>query len=942
MWALPAATAAADAPPPELRRAWKVELGFRTLSSNPAKCASFLIPCLARPPRWFWRQAHDAPVAAMAVDASGGLLATGAGGRGGVRVWDTARGFCTHAFAGHASVVSALLFHPDPHRLLLLSGGEDGAVRVWDLVGRACSAVLEKHFSAVTGLAFDGPGRTLLSAARDKVVNVWSARDWSLEVTVPVFEAVEGVLALPDGCGLPGSQPAATSPATAAKRSKKKGAIRFLTVGEKGAIRCWQADSGKCVYEQPVTGMEAPHGDAGGQGEAAVTLRGLASVAMMPGNRGLLCATQDQRLLILEVDQDGKAFMLSRQLIGFLDEIVDLRFVGAGNEYLAAATNSDQVRVYDLSELSCRQSLVGHSDTVLAIDASTSNTGYALLATASKDHSVRVWDCESGRCLAVGSGHMGAVGGVAFARRKPSFLVSGSSDRTLKVWSLDGVLDAKGSGGDHVGPLKLASRATTAAHDKDINAVAVSPNDALACSGSQDRTARVWRLPELAPGVVLRGHKRGVWCVEFSPVDQAVLTASGDKTLRIWSLADGACLRTLEGHSGSVLKAAFVSHGTQVVSAGADGLLKLWTVRSSECLGTFDHHDDRVWALAVAADGEMLASGGSDALINIWSDCTVEEAEEVARKEEEAILKDQDLSNALAAADYVHAVQLAFELRRPYKMLSVFSQLIGSGVAEAGLKAVVAPLVPDQLRVLLEYVREWNTNAKYCHTAQRVLAAVLGHHSPARLLEVHGLQEVLAGLQPYTQRHFARIDRLERSTFLLDYTLGAMAVLVPEAPPPSAADLLRARGLLRPAKAPNRRARRAASRQAAAIEQPEADGGPHGEDHSDGELAAADGLTMEAGDAPEPAENVAVEAVPLSGGVEQAGELDHDSAQRAPADDAEMPAGAQVDAAPPPRRRRRTAAAAAANGRAGLELRRSPAAKRPLPRPRVKQKPAEG
>jgi len=51
------------------------------------------------------------------------------------------------------------------------------------------------------------------------------------------------------------------------------------------------------------------------------------------------------------------------------------------------------------------------------------------------------------------------------------------------------------------------------AHDKDINTVAVSPNGAIICTGSQDRTAKLWRTSDLAPIATLKGHKRGVWQV---------------------------------------------------------------------------------------------------------------------------------------------------------------------------------------------------------------------------------------------------------------------------------------------------------------------------------------------------------------------------------------------------------------------------------------------
>ena len=55
------------------------------------------------------------------------------------------------------------------------------------------------------------------------------------------------------------------------------------------------------------------------------------------------------------------------------------------------------------------------------------------------------------------------------------------SDRTIKVWSFAGVL---GSGSISKSN-KLSSQAAVAAHDKDINSVAVAPNDSLLCTISQ-------------------------------------------------------------------------------------------------------------------------------------------------------------------------------------------------------------------------------------------------------------------------------------------------------------------------------------------------------------------------------------------------------------------------------------------------------------------------
>lgn len=73
--------------------------------------------------------------------------------------------------------------------------------------------------------------------------------------------------------------------------------------------------------------------------------------------------------------------------------------------------------------------------------------------------------------------------------RSNKFLISAGADKLLKVWDAASALAASPTNGAPVA--KLKSVAATAAHDKDINAVAVPPNDSLLCTASQDRTAKV-------------------------------------------------------------------------------------------------------------------------------------------------------------------------------------------------------------------------------------------------------------------------------------------------------------------------------------------------------------------------------------------------------------------------------------------------------------------
>ncbi|XP_031380718.1 transducin beta-like protein 3 [Punica granatum] len=711
---------------------------------------------------------HDGPVMSMGCHVSGGLLATGGADRK-VLVWDVDGGFCTHYFKGHEGVVTTILFHPDPNKSLLFSGSDDGTVRVWDILAKKRVSTLRAHNSTVTSVALSDDGWTLLAAGRDKVVSLWDLLDFTCKKTIPTYEVLEAV------CIISPANPLASlfNLDDQLNRKKKGGSslIYFLTVGERGIIRIWESEGSVCLFKQASSDVTV-------SSDVDDSRSGFTAAVMLPLNQGLLCVTADQQFLFYYPESlpEGLQLTLQRRLVGNNEEIVDMKFLGEEEQFLAVATNLEQIRVYELASMSCSYVLAGHTEIVLCLDTCVSSSGRKLIVSGSKDSSVRLWDCDRRCCIGVGIGHMGAVAAVAFSKRERKFFVSGSSDRTLKVWSLDDTSDGAEE------PASLKAKAVVAAHDKDINSIAISPNDGLVCSGSQDRTACVWKLPDLVSVVVLRGHKRGIWSVEFSPVDKCVITASGDKTVKIWSIPDGSCLRTFEGHTSSVLRASFLTRGTQFVSCGADGLVKLWAVRTNECIATYDQHEDKVWAVAVGRKTEILATGGSDAIVNLWYDSTASDKEEAFRKEEEGVLKGLELDNAVADTDYTKAIQIAFELRRPHKLFELFAEICRKKEARELIERALSSLGKEDVNKLLEYAREWNTKPKMCHVAQSLLFEVFKIFPPSEIIKIKGIGELLEGLIPYSQRHFSRIDRLVRSTYLLDYTLMGMSVIEPEAP----------------------------------------------------------------------------------------------------------------------------------------------------------------
>ena len=257
-------------------------------------------------------------------------------------------------------------------------------------------------------------------------------------------------------------------------------------------------------------------------------------------------------------------------------------------------------------------------------------------------------------CVGIGTEHTEAIGSVCCSQRsstyqaKIAFIVSGGGDKVLKRWALatDKFM------GNIEFPVTLESTHSIRAHDKDVNTVTASPNDALIASGSQDKTIRLWNSADLSLIAVLKGHKRGVWRVCFSPVDKCIASCSGDRTVKLWSVSDYICLRTFEGHSCSVLSLQFVKNGMQIVSGSADGIIKLWTIRSGECDWTSDAHDEKIWSLKTISSTGQFISGGCDGKLKVWTDITAKVEQERLQSEENKLLVEQMMSNDIKAKRY--------------------------------------------------------------------------------------------------------------------------------------------------------------------------------------------------------------------------------------------------------------------------------------------------
>ena len=276
------------------------------------------------------------------------------------------------------------------------------------------------------------------------------------------------------------------------------------------------------------------------------------------------------------------ALRYTHTVIANNDEVVDLCYTTDTN-HLAVATNSYELRLFSIPTFSSNL-LYGHRDTILSVKATLNG---AFLLTTSRDKTVRLWHTASHMCLVTCQGHLQDVSCCSLSQRPrmlaknllqmlyadavktdcnhaydpreaaqvaeellkeetncevPAFWVSGSEDKTLKLWEVSAVSKSVIKG----------AKVTVKAHDKSINAVCVSPNDKLVASCSMDKLIKIWSVPDMALVSTLSGHKKGVWDISFSTLNSVLLSSSGDETLRVWNVKDGSTLYTIEGFDHSV------------------------------------------------------------------------------------------------------------------------------------------------------------------------------------------------------------------------------------------------------------------------------------------------------------------------------------------------------------------------------------------------------
>jgi len=206
-------------------------------------------------------------------------------------------------------------------------------------------------------------------------------------------------------------------------------------------------------------------------------------------------------------------------------------------------------------------------------------------------------------------GHTNDVSSIVFFTDGQK-LVSGSSDGTLCVWSMQ------------TGAVLLKRR-----FEQDVSCLAVDSHNNTVVVGLGSGAVHICRAQDLTDRAVLHAHPNRVRSVALAPGGKVLATSSDEKTVRLWSMDTLQEVQRLDGHQDAVMCLAFARNGDYLVSGSKDMSVALHDCATGRPLKGWqackrDSNRFTQWgvnSLSLSADERFLVTGGGDGAVRIWA-----------------------------------------------------------------------------------------------------------------------------------------------------------------------------------------------------------------------------------------------------------------------------------------------------------------------------------
>ena len=532
-----------------------------------------------------------------------------------VKLWDTSTGKLIKTLTGHASSVNRISFSPNGK--MLASTSNDQTVKLWDTSTGEEIKTLIGHTNSVWGVSFSPDGKMLASASADRKVKLWdTSTGKEIKTLYGHRDAVWGVSFSPNGKMLASASADKTVKLwdtstrkliqTLTGHTEGVGWVSFSPDGKMltsasadKTVKLWPS-SNLCKSGQPWQKTL----QQGKQDHLMTIKERFFAPSPSNGRRSTLKVGEGCPDLPMFIPGDISTGKLIKTLTGHRDAVVGVSFSPYG-KMLASASADNTVKLWDTSTGKEIKILTGHTEGVGWVSFSPDGK---MLTSASKDKTVKLWDTSTGEEIKTLTGHTEGVWGVSFSPNG-KMLASASDDKMVKLWDTSTKKEIK----------------TLPGHTKGVKWVSFSPDGKILASASDDKTVKLWDTSTKKEIKTLYGHTDEVWGVSFSPDGTMLASASKDKTVKLWDTSTKKEIKTLTGHRKEVRGVRFSPNGKMLASASADNTIKLWDTSTGQEIQTLTGHRDVVNRISFSPNGKILASASADKTVKLWDTSTGEE-----------------------------------------------------------------------------------------------------------------------------------------------------------------------------------------------------------------------------------------------------------------------------------------------------------------------------
>jgi WD40 repeat protein len=180
-------------------------------------------------------------------------------------------------------------------------------------------------------------------------------------------------------------------------------------------------------------------------------------------------------------------------------------------------------------------------------------------------------------------------------------LATSSKDQTIRLWD------------SYSGELLKVARG----HVRDVTQLAWSPDGEILASGSWDKTICLW---DTKTWQVLREKQiNSVYSLTWSPNGNTLAWGAADKTVWVWDIRTGAVHQTPAEHNHSAFALVWSKDGQTLYSGDDHGVIRSWNIHGEKPFQVIPK--GRANELTLSPDGQRLA-GAYDRTIQIWDSTT--------------------------------------------------------------------------------------------------------------------------------------------------------------------------------------------------------------------------------------------------------------------------------------------------------------------------------